>query len=180
MRGVALFKAERQPRKDGTLVPSGWVSHPFLGGGGGGEARGHHPWGSLLSQSSAWVLHQKPATRSGGGAAQTAPSCKIPPISPSFPRARLGGSGDREDGRAEERWRLRPLQTEPLSGRRGCALCPSQRAASSPFVYHTSCLLFCLLHTSSPSLIVLPAPPFGPLDFRLAMGNSNYLRHKKK
>lgn len=60
-----------------------------------------------------------------------------------------------------------------------CAL--FQRAASSPFVYHTSCLPFCLLHTSSPSLIVPPLPvsPFGPLDFRLTMGNSNYLKHKK-
>lgn len=91
-------------------------------------------------------------------------------------------------GRVKERAPLSPKAlASPATSDRGieqgggavhCAL--FQGAASSPFVYHTSCLPFCLLHTSSPSLIVSPCSPFGPLDFRLTMGNSNYLRHKKK
>lgn len=152
-----------------------WLGVPSLLGAA--EALGTRPAGLFCCLGAALSFCTQNHARSGGGAARAAPSCEIPAISPSFsPCEARWHRGER--GRTCRGALASPATSDRgIERRRGRALCPSQRAASSPFVYHTSCLLFCLLHTSSPSLIVLPAPPFGPLDFRLAMGNSNYLRH---
>lgn len=146
-------------------MPSVWVS--MLGGGDAlGTARGSCLRAALRLCTKAAAVGQ-PGQH---------PAAKCLPFLPLFPGVR--GSVARGQGG----WRCRQALASPGTSdraieRRRARIVPCPRAASSPFVYHTSCLLFCLLHTSSPSLIVLPAPH---LDFQLAMGNSNYLRHKKK
>lgn len=156
IRGAALVKAERQTQKGWPMVSSGpafpeeeklWI---------------HASWGCLLSQSIAQVLPQKGCRRnSSPDSIQLQKSSHFPQPSP----ARLGDSGGTEG----TGWTCRKAPASPATsdraierGRRGCTLCPfPERCLFSPFVYHTSCLLFCLLHTSSPSLIVLPAPHLG-------------------
>lgn len=180
MRGVALVKAARQPRKCGPIVSSGCVSHPSASLAGRRRGCGDMSRGAVSCLRAALrFCTYKDAEEAGWGSPDSTQLQKSSLFSQLSPCKARWQWGERMDGRAAKPWRLRPLQTEPLSGRRGCALCP----------FPEGCLLsICLPHILSSFLFAShiiafinrpPRSPFAPLDFRLAMGNSNYLRHKK-
>lgn len=134
IRGAALFSAEGQARRCEPQMSSVWVpTQPFW------EEE------SRFSGSS-----PKPLQGAAVGQPGQHPAAKFCPF---WWSARLGGRGQ-----TCRQFPASPGSSDRAIERRELRFVPCPRAASSPFVYHTSCLLFCLLHTSSPSLIVLPAP----------------------